>query len=385
MKRKTILTLLSVSIIALTLNLTGCTNESRDLSQHMVVTDDVKSDTEPKLKVIDNETIYFEEPLIGYGYNIRFDKDNNKILNYINVDGNKDEIYLNKIIVSDNNAKLEYLGSKPISEKKDNVLFNMEKTSDTSYLISNEKDFDEYEVDTSIINNENSLYMLIDNILIEYVYGVEVEGKLIWTNLLNNENGIIDIPYEQIDFTNTAIVNDKLFLQARLKDETINNDSLIVLDLKENKIDKVCNLGQFSISSPIDEDRVLIVSLDGYNSALEIYNINNNTKKELIKYENPYRNKGDQFRAITYLKAFNDREKIYYSEVNMDKLYIKLATINGMEIEESIILYETDYDSKGSNSMPEVRISNDERAMVIYNYNMLTNSIDSFNNIKLNK
>ena len=35
--------------------------------------------------------------------------------------------------------------------------------------------------------------------------------------------------------------------------------------------------------------------------------------------------------------------------------------------------------------MPEVRISNDEREMVIYNYNMLTNSIDSFNNIKLNK
>ena len=73
MKRKTILTLLSVSIIALTLNLTGCTNESRDLSQHMVVTDDVKSDTEPKLKVIDNETIYFEEPLIGYGYNFYLD------------------------------------------------------------------------------------------------------------------------------------------------------------------------------------------------------------------------------------------------------------------------------------------------------------------------
>lgn len=385
MKKKVIIMLLSISIVSLTINLTGCTNKKSNLSQSMVVTDDVKVDTEPKLKIVSNEIIYFEEPLTGYGYDINIDEDNNRILNYINLYGNKEQLYFNKIVIEDNQAKLEYLGADLNSERSINIQFNMKKISDTSYLISNEKSFDQYEIDVSLIDNEKSLYMLIDNILIEYVYGLEVEDKLIWTNLLNNENGMIDIPYKQIDFTNTAIVNNKLFLQARLKDETINNDSLIVLDLKENKIEKVCNLGEFSISLPIDDERILIISLDGYNSALEIYNLNNNTKKELIKYENPYRNKGDQFKKIDYLKAFKDREKIYYCEVNMDKLYIKLATINGMEIEDPIILYETDYDSKDSNAIPEVRISKNEREVVIYNYNTLTNSIDSFNNIKLNK
>mgnify|MGYP000576144572 CR=1 FL=1 len=217
------------------------------------------------------------------------------------------------------------------------------------------------------------------------IYGFSGRNKLNWTNLESGECGVVDVPYQNIDISNVDILNGKLFLATRTKQETINNDNLVIFDLKENRIENIIELGEVTRTLPIDNERVLFISRYGTNSCLEIYNISNNTRKELIKYESPYKEKGDPRREIWELNQFNNREKIYYWEINIDKLYVKVAAINGMELEESIIVYEMDFDSKGSSPIPNVTISKDEMEMIIYNYNIETDSIEKFSMVKLNK
>lgn len=387
MKRKIIIMLLGIGVMGLALILNGCTNEKEELNQSMIITDDVKVDTEPKLKVLSNETIYFKEPLYWHSYGITFDEENNNIVNYTDVNGDRSIITLSKILIEGDKAELEYLGTETFYDIPDNLIFRAKNISDTSYLINNINSSDKYEVDKRMFSNDSSLYYLRGSVLLEYenAYAFLDRNKMNWTDLSSGESGTVDVPYQNIDFTNVDVVNDELFVAVRRKQDTVNNDTLVIINLKEDKIENVIELGEVSRILPIDNERVLLISRDGVNSSLEIYNISNNTRKELIKYENPYREKGDSFRDIWELYTFNDREKIYYCEVNIDKLYIKVAAINGMEIEESITVYEMDFDSKDANPMPSIAISENEMEIVVYNHNMESNSIEKFNKIKLNK
>lgn len=391
MKRKIII-LLVLSVMAVSINLVGCDDKEDKLNQSMVITGDVKTDTEPMLKVISEETIYFEEPLVGYGYGILMDENNNTILAYQDINNLNNGTEYSKVLIEGDKARLEYLGSDSANEIKNNITFVMKSISDSRYLINNLGSYDSYEIDASLIENEESAYFLIDNIFIEYNLSEADEVKIVWNNLSNGENGSINIPYRNIDLSNMDIVNNKLFLGTQLKKQNESPDTLLVIDLKENKVEKVVDIGEFRIARPINEERVLLMSLNKnsndssvYDSALEIYNINNNNRKELIKYDNTYKEKGDEFRGIDDIRLFSDREKLYYFETNMDKFYIKVAAIDGMELEDSITIYEMNYDSKGRNPIPKVAVSKDEREMIVYTFDEGTNITSNFKKIKLNK
>lgn len=377
--------LLAISSIILAINLSGCTNDEEELNQSMIITEDVQLDTEPKLKVLSNETIYFEEPLFWHTYWMSFDEENNIEVNYVDLSGDRSTYEVSKVLVEGDEARLEYLDTEKNYCNRDNIAFNIKEIDDSTYLIDK---YDKYEIAKEMIDNESSFYFIKGSILLEYenVYAFLEENKMNWTDLESGESGTVNIPYQNTGLWNINLLEDKLFLSTRTNQETLNDDTLLIIDLKENKIENTIKLGEFTRIFPIDNERVVFVSIDGSDSALEIYNISNNTRKELIKYENPGRELGKPYKEIYELNQFSNREKIYYVEINMDKLYVKVAAIDGMDLEEAIVIYESDFDSTGSNSeIPNIRISEDEMEMVIYNHNIETNSIEKFNKVKLNK
>lgn len=384
MKRKIIIMLLTISSMILVINLSGCTNDKEELNQSMIITEDVQLDTEAKLKVLSNETIYFEEPLFSHTYWMSFDEENNVEVNYVDLSGDRSTYEISKVLIDGDKARLEYLDTEKNYCNRDNIAFNVKEIDDSTYLIDK---YDKYEIAKEMIDNESSFYFIKGSILLEYenVYASLEKNKMNWTDLESGESGTVNIPYQNTDLWNINLLEDKLFLSTRTNQETLNDDTLLIIDLKENKIENTIKLGEFTRIFPIDSERVVFVSIDGSDSALEIYNISNNTRKELIKYENPDRELGKPYKEIYELNQFGNREKIYYVEINMDKLYVKVAAIDGMDLEEAIVIYEVDFDSTGSNDIPNIRISEDEREMVIYNHNIETNSIEKFNKIRLNK
>ena len=151
----------------LAINLGGCTNDKEELNQSMIITEDVQLDTEPKLKVLSNETIYFTEPLYWYSYEITFN-DDNLVLNYTDVSGDRSLNTMSNIIINDNKAELEHLGNESIYEEPENLGFNVKKIADNSYIINNINSYDKYEVSGEIIDNESTFNFLRGNIFIEY-------------------------------------------------------------------------------------------------------------------------------------------------------------------------------------------------------------------------
>lgn len=336
MKRKIIIMLLTISSMILAINLSGCTNYKEELNQSIIITEDVQLDTEPKLKVLSNETIYFEKPLFWHTYWMSFDEENNVEVNYVDLSGDRSTYEISKVLIDGDKARLEYLDTEKNYCNRDNIAFNVKEIDDSTYLIDK---YDKYEISKEMIDNESSFYFIKGSILLEYenVYASLEKNKMNWTDLESGESGIVNIPYQNTGLWNINLLEDKLFLSTRTNQETLNDDTLLIIDLKENKIENTIKLGEFTRIFPIDSERVVFVSIDGSDSALEIYNISNNTRKELIKYENPDRELGKPYKEIYELNQFGNREKIYYVEINMDKLYVKVAAIDGMDLEEAIV------------------------------------------------
>ena len=61
MKRKIIIMLLTISSMAVSINLSGCTNEKEELNQSLIITEDVREDSEPELKVISTKEFKFDD------------------------------------------------------------------------------------------------------------------------------------------------------------------------------------------------------------------------------------------------------------------------------------------------------------------------------------
>ena len=83
-----------------------------------------------------------------------------------------------------------------------------------NYLKQNPEALDQSYAASQFAQSQTLNLSLKKNEAIKQSFLTKIRFQNVTFNLLNNENGIIDIPYEQIDFTNTAIVNDKLFLRS---------------------------------------------------------------------------------------------------------------------------------------------------------------------------
>lgn len=195
MRRKAIVIIL-LSILSLTLNLAGCTNEKEALNQSIVITDDVKADTEPELKVISTEVIPLENYIKDFS-NIYIENDDESTLIRQN--------YVNGYLMQSINIKID--GDKVISEYEESFddeykniskSFYLESLGDNKALITDWRTDNEFEVEESLISNEKSRYEVSGEYLIELVNGPVINNSdsenIAWTNLKTGSGGAIKIP-----------------------------------------------------------------------------------------------------------------------------------------------------------------------------------------------
>lgn len=190
----------------------------------------------------------------------------------------------------------------------------------------------------------------------------------------------------------SIVVGDRLFLAAvstSAAEDTYmyinsNPDTLLVMDLTTNKLIEKSTIGNFQCFHPIDDERI-IFTLDKENEeVVEMYNLNNKTRKELMKYSTI---PGEGLITLNVLNVFPSRDKIYYCEDDGEKVSLKVAEINGMDIDNVITAYEVDKKDKEDFSVDNISISNDEREVKVFN-TILTEYgffIDKIIKIKLNK
>lgn len=385
MGSKLIILLLSISVMYLTLNFTGCTNEKEALNQSMIITDDVKSDTEPELKVISTETFSFDEPICAS--NLSFiEKDDGSTLVK---DSNYQEMVEDRRVVEidGNKATIEYVESISDEYKNIHKAFYLESLGNNKALIIDWYTDNKFKVDEELINNEQSRYEISGEYLIELVNGSAINNiandSIAWTNLTSGSNGIIKMPEELESILHCSVVGDRLFLSAvsiselETFDEKLgildevryiypHSDTLLVIDLTNNELIERITIGSFQYFHAIDNERIIFeLHKDEDNEkVIEMYNLNNKTRKELMKYSTV---PGDGLITFCGLKVFPSGDKIYYYEDNGEKILLKIAEINGMDIENVITAYEVDKKDSEDFYIGDICISSDEREIKIFN------------------
>lgn len=412
MKRKAIIILLS--IMALSFNLTGCTDEKEALNKSMIVTDDVKADMEPELKVISTETIYLDQAIQGSSYVFIEQEDGSTLVRYLNSAGILEDKILVK--VDGNKATSVYIDSSNDEYTNINKTFYLKDSSDNKVLLTDWYSNNKFEVDKEVVSNENSRYVVSEDYLIELVNFTAMNNfsndNVDWMNLINNSTGTFKMPEDLETILECSVVGDRLFLAAvstsgyeRLKEELAYPnmggydfpDTLLVIDLTTNKLIEKATIGKFINFYPIDDERI-IFRLDKENQdVVEMYNLNNKTTEELMKYswglpeylrELPEYEGSAEVEAITFngLNLFPSRDKIYYYEDDGEKIILKIAEINGMNIENVITAYEFEK-NVFSIYIKDISISNDERELKIFirSESEEDQVIDKIVKVKLNK
>lgn len=406
MKRKTIIMLLSIGVMGLALILNGCTNEKEELNQSLVITEDVKEDNEPELKVISTEEFYFEEPVESF-QSYFTEKDNGETLIRVIAGNNVGKDITVKI--EGNKVIKEY--AEMIDEDKDLTIgksFYVESVDDNKALITNWGNDEKFEVEKSLLSNENSRYSLLDKYLIEFV-GDEFwnfkTDEIVWTNIEEDTGGVVEMPGDLEDALYASIIGDRLLVATTTltSAEEFNSklesnsgftgyllpDTLLVIDLSNNKIIEKVTIGNFRDFKAIDTDRIIFILDDGNLNSntevnIEMYSLNNKTRKELIKYTiKP----GEEVIRFNGLGVFPSKDKIYYCEDNGKTLSLKIAEINGMDIENVITAYEVERKETENFREADISIGKDEREVKIFNRSVLdqTYQIDKLIKIKLSK
>lgn len=403
MKRKAIIIL--VSIMSLSFNLTGCTDEKTDLNQYIVITDDVKSDTEPELKVISTETIYFDKTIYASSLNFIEKADGSILVEDVNYTENYDNRM--SIKINGNEATSEYIGS--INDEYENIqkTFYLKNLDDNRNLIIDWRTDNRFEVEKDLINNEQSRYDIAEEYLIELVNGSAINklanDSIAWTNLKTGSGGEIKMPEELRIILQSNVVEDKLFLAAISNSaiEALNEelgaedsymytyfnakpDTLLVIDLTINKLIEKSTIGSFECFHPIDDERIIFISNKENEKFIEMYNLNNKTRKELMKYSTI---PGEGLITLNGLEVFPSKDKIYYCEDDGEKVSLKIAEINGMDIDNVITAYEGNKSDLEDFCISDICISSDEREIKIFNTNLLdvVYAVDKIIKIKLSK
>lgn len=406
MKRKVIFALCIPTLIMF-INLTGCSNEKDELNKSMVITDDVKADTDSELKVISSKTYEFKEEFLNGRYFYIEKDDGSTLIRDINARPGEENSLLVKL--GNDDASYEYI--EKIVDEYQNISkkFYLKNLADNNVLAIDWYTDSQYEFDKSFISNEESSYELQGKYLIEFLNGVSTNSfaadGVSWINLESNKSGQLKIPDDLTGAYYSKIIEDKLFI-ATISQESRENfntkikengyigfllsDTVLVIDLVENKIIDKVTVGEFSYFAPIDNEHILITLTRDDEKVVQIYNLYNKTSKELIKYSNQIENGEGQKQGNVIFKGvelFPGKDKLYYCEDDGEKLYVKVAEINGMDIENVITAYEVE--KKGEESIYSNYISIDDtgREMKIFNEVLLPSSkvISNVTKVKLSK
>ncbi|MBX9136796.1 MULTISPECIES: hypothetical protein [unclassified Clostridium] len=403
MVRNTIRSIILFSIVFLTFNIIGCTGEKKALNQSIILTEDVKSDTEPELKVISTKIIPLENHIKDFS-NIYIEREDGSTLIRQN--------YVNGYLMNSINVKID--GDKATSEYKKSISDEYRNINKTFYLNSLDNNkvliIDGYSENTfkteeSLINNEQSRYELSGEYLIEIMNDTTINNitndYISWTNLKTSSSGRIKMPEELSFILQCNVVGDRLFLSAisTLAIEALNGevgiedtymytysnpDTLLVIDLTTNKLIEKNTIGSFRNFHVINDEIIIFTSCKDSEEVVEMYNLNNKTRKEFMKYSTK---QGEGLITLKGLNLFPSKDKIYYCEDDGEKVSLKIAEINGMDIENSITAYEADKNELEEFYISNISVSNDEREIKVFNRTLSEYGfvIDKIIKIKLNK
>lgn len=403
MSKNKIVILISILSILISLSLTSCTNEKEELNQSLIITEDVKKDSEPELKVISTEEFKFDNIIECFSF-IPVEKEDGSTLIRITAGNDIGRNVVTKI----NGDKISIIDEKYIQEEQSlgvGKSFYVEPVDSEKVLITNWYTDEKYEVDKSLINNEDSRYVLLDEYLVEFVGGaswINFTTECIgWTNLNTGSSGKFEMPEDLDTALYASVADDKLFVAVtsleaceKYNEKLENNfvgyllpDTLLVIDLSSNEVINKVTIGSFREFKVIDSDRIIFVLDNENNGTIELtvamYSINNKIKKEIIKY---FVMEGENSINLNGIGVFPSRDKLYYCEDNGEALSLKIAEINGMDIENVITAYEATGNSQ-SFTANNISMSRDGRELNIFTKgsNGDISGIDKLIKIRLNK
>ena len=385
MKKKKIIAVISIFFISSSLTMTGCGSVKETVNKNLTISkENVSSKSSLKIESIDE--IFFENPLMDKQYSLKFDKNGKLLVEQIESEVDKSLALYGNVNIEGDKAVLEYLTSTRYENiSNSSIQFNVEYLSEGRVKISNNIGEEGYEIDSNLISNENSRYSLSENVLFEYVINNEgITERIIWNDLSNENTGVIDIPNNYKSATAAEVMGDKIVIAALSKTDGISlPNNLLIVDLNENKITEEILIGTFGFILPIDEERIILLGSLGNDSTLEMYNIKTKERNELFKYA--YNDSDEESLNISYAGLFPSKDKLYYCEYTSETAYIKVAKIKGMGIESPITVCEFNINDEYISEPPKIIISNDNKDMIIYYKNAMSNSIDKFYKVKLNK
>lgn len=403
MSKIKIVILISILSILINLSLTGCTNEKKELNQSLIITEDVKEDSEPELKVISTEEFKFNDIIECFSF-IPVEKEDDSTLIRITAGNDIGRNVVTKV----NGDKISVIDERYIQEEPKlsvSKSFYVEPMDDEKVLITNWYTDDKYEVEKSLINNEDSRYVLLNEYLVEFVGGaswINFTTECIgWTNLNTGSSGKFEMPEDLDTALYASVTDDKLFVAVtsleaceKYNEKLENNfvgyllpDTVLVIDLSSNEVIHEAMIGSFRDFKVIDSDRIIFVLDNENNDNVELtvamYSLNNKIKKEIMKY---FVMEGENSINLNGIGVFPSRDKLYYCENNGETLSLKIAEINGMDIENVITAYEAtgDLQSFTANS---ISIRRDGRELNIFNKgsNGEISGIDKLIKVRLNK
>ena len=402
MIKSKIILLMGILSISINLSLTGCTNGKEELNQSLIITDDVKKDSEPELKVISTEEFKFEDPIKSL--NAKFiEKDKDSILIRVTAGDTVGKSILTKIkgnvVVNEEEKVITDDGNLGVGKS-----FYVESLNDNKALVTNWYNNEKFEVEKSLLSNENSRYILLEDYLIEFVDGASwnnfTTSSIAWNKLTDGTNGIVKMPEDLDSALYASVIGDRLLVatttissaegfysKLQSSSEAIGYllpEILLVIDLTNNEVIEKVTIGSFRDFKVVDSERIIFTLGKENEEVIEMYNLNNKTRKELMKYSTV---PGEGLIIFNGLEVFPSRDKIYYCEDNGKMLSLKIAEINGMEIENVITAYEAEKNDAENFLASDISIGIDEREIKIFNRALIDgiNQIDKLIKIKLSK
>ena len=373
-----------IIITLTTTTIIGCSNKKDNFTNTALTTDNIKNDSKDELEVVSNKEYYFDTPLIPSSYIFIEKQDGDTLIRDINA-GPTIQKSINLKIENDKVIS-DILETPNNYNKTIEATFYIEKLENNELLITDWYSDNQYKISSSLISNENSSYKLYNNYLIEFVNGGAKNNfhpdKITLTNLEENKSISVDIPQEFCLPRDIKIVNDTLFVSMSNESAIESFDGLGYIDpnilmlIDINKGDIITHIENTFINNfwPLDDNRILFLSNIENKQVLEMYNITDKSKKELLTHSN----ESNSFK-IDNLNVFNNNNNLYFSEVSEDKLSVKIATINNLNIENINTIYES------SNSQSDIYITiNQELNMIkIYSVNS-SEEIDKLTEVILN-
>lgn len=363
------------------LSFVGCSKSEENINLSNNIAKEEQAPITEKIEVISQETINFETPLSLYGTRLFFDE-NNLMYKYTDIYNEPKEIYYNKLNVEGDVAKPTFMGSKVFVQKEQHpIMMNIEVTEENRTLVSDYYNNPQYEIDPAIISGENTIYHLFNDILVYYVEG---ESKISWSNITTKEGGYTEIPSDITPILALAKLEDEhLFLTLKSDNDVSYEDTLVVIDLFNNKFIEKMNLGGFYYLEPINKETIFLVSKEDFKVNFEIYNIETKERKAFYSYEIENYEPGDAYTVTNYIGVFPSKNKLYYCESDGFKIYVKVAPLNGMNVGEAVTVYEKEYDRTKGYTIPLLSINKDENELVIYGEHTESRTLNNFIRVKL--